>query len=175
MTPSWEPDTMSAYIVEKHHIVFMVQAAMSRRIAKCGFSWDVDGYHQSLSCTDYNKAVEIANMLWQENIKSVSARYHDESADTLPGAINGEERVITTKDFETIVFDTTEPVQVLKATDCYEYQSCEHDAWHRSAAKQFLDALRSYAWTCVPGYDDAEWGAPKPLPGARNLSAMMAR
>ena len=52
-------------------------------------------------------------------------------------------------------------VQVIKACNCLDYQSCEHDGWEASEAKSFLDSLISAACHRLPGYDAAEWGPPK--------------
>ena len=52
---------------------------------------------------------------------------------------------------------TFNPVAILKALDCYEYQSCEHPEWKASEAKSFCNALRSHMWHTLPGYKDAKW------------------
>lgn len=154
---------MSAYIVDKDHILYLVEAAMSRQLSRHGgqFSWyhGEPGEHFQLGAGDYERAAEVANMLWQENIKSVSARYPNESSATLPGPV-GEDFVIASHDFSFTGFNI-EPVQVLASCDCYVYQSCEHEGWQSSEAHAFIERLRSHAWHALPGYDKAEWGAPK--------------
>ena len=57
-------------------------------------------------------------------------------------------------------FTATVP-EVLKATDCYEYQSCEHPEWPSSNAHDFIQALRKDAWRLLEGYEEAPWGAPE--------------
>lgn len=165
---------MSAYIVDKDHILFLINAAMSRRINPHGFSWwfEPNGKRDQIGYGDYEKATEIGNLLWLENVKSVSARYPGESSGTLPGPIGGS-FVIEKRDLSA-TFDEVDPVQVLKSCDCYEYQSCEHAEWKSSEAKAFIDALRKDAWNALPGYDAAEWGAPKANRNCVNLRAMMA-
>lgn len=102
-------------------------------------------------------------MLWRENIKSVSHRYPHESSATLPGPRDCE-FVITESDFGCVLlWDHFDPAQVLKACDCFEYQSCEHDEWESSEAHAFIQSLRSSAWHALPEYDGAEWGAPKTI------------
>ena len=158
---------MSAYIVDREHIIYLIQAALSRRLNEghTSFSWHWNvnraaGTYErdTLHCNEYAKAAELGNMLWRENIASVSARYPNESSATLPGPIEPggpiEEREIT------CWTDPIDPVQVLKACDCYEYQSCEHADWPTSQAKAFIESLRHAAWHSLPGYDVAEWGAP---------------
>ncbi len=50
-----------------------------------------------------------------------------------------------------------DPVAVLKAIQCYEYQSCEHPEWETSEAHEFCQALRSAAIDKLPGYSEAQW------------------
>jgi hypothetical protein len=50
-----------------------------------------------------------------------------------------------------------DPVIVLKAIACYEYQSCEHPGWRTSEAHAFCQALRARAISLLPGYDQAPW------------------
>lgn len=158
---------VSAYIVEKQHIIYLVAAAMSRPISQGRMSWSwkdetkpTQRAHAQLGACDYQKAVEVANMLWCENIKSVSHRYPNESSDTLPGPADTD-FVVKSYDFTRTHFDRFDPVQVLKSCSCYEYQSCEHPEWEDSEAHAFIETLRSYAIHALPGYDDAAWGAPE--------------
>lgn len=51
---------------------------------------------------------------------------------------------------------TPDPLVVLKAITCLEYQSCEHDRWLDSEARVFCQALRRVAITKLPGYSGAE-------------------
>jgi hypothetical protein len=164
---------MSAYIVDKEHVLYLVEAAMSRRIGGGSFYWMWGNPTQSakLGTCDYERAVEVANMLWRENIKSVSARYPNESSATLPGPKGGA-FVITRADFEGVRWLQFDAVQVIKACDCFNYQSCEHGEWEASEAKGFVDALRSSAWHELPGYDGATWGAPAVYSNARNCVSL---
>ena len=149
---------MSAYICDKRHIVYLVTAAMSRVINPHGgvFRWRFQGKSRELP-GEFNLAAEVANMLWRENIKSVSHRYPGESSATLPGP-NDRDYNITAHDFP--VFAEINPLQVLASLNCYEYQSCEHDEWPLSEAFQFCESLRHNAIRALPGYDNAKWGAP---------------
>jgi len=148
---------MSAYIVEKQHILYLVETAMEQLFHR--FTWYSGGQHNELPMGDYKRAAEVANMLWRENIASVSGRYPNESSATLPGSIE-DSYVITPDDFTAEVYKF-DPAQIMKACHCYEYQSCEHDAWDDSEAKSFIDTLARRASTKVAGYEKAEWGPPK--------------
>ena len=164
---------MSAYVCDKKHIVFLVQAAISHRLArgdggritwrgKSGATTRGNDWTE-LSTADSDKdAAKVANMLWQENVKSVCARYPDEKSNELPGTItDGEEGYIITAADMAKPLHNVEPVQVLKSISCYEYQACEHEGWETSEAHTFCQVLRHKAINTLAGYDDAEWGAPK--------------
>lgn len=51
---------------------------------------------------------------------------------------------------------TPDPLVVLKAIACLEYQSCEHDGWLDSEARVFCQALRQVTITKLPGYHDVD-------------------
>jgi hypothetical protein len=157
---------MSAYICDKNHIIYLVSAAMSRRLGSHHgtFSWHwgqnrTNMQRGELRCSDYAAAADIANTLWRENIRSVSYRYPgDKTSATLPGPITND-WIITVDDFHTFV--EIDPVQVFKSIHCLEYQSCEHPEWEESEACAFLRSLAKSAACSLVGYDAAAWGAPE--------------
>jgi len=61
------------------------------------------------------------------------------------------------------------PMAVLKAIDCYEYQSCEHPGWKASEAWSFCQVLRSRMIGALPGYSDAAWEITDPAEVATGL------
>lgn len=150
---------MSAYIVDREHIAFLIDAAlhMARGNRSSCFAW----YHMR---TRYelrlDNAGEVAQMLWTENVRSIEARYPDciDNPTRRPGPVGerceyGEHKLT--------VWHAFDPAQMFKSIDCYEYQTCERDAWEASSAKAFCDAFRHCAAQAIHGYDGAEWGAPK--------------
>jgi hypothetical protein len=152
---------MSAYMVDRDHIQFLIEAAKSRRINRCGgqFSWWHDDRRSFLDKGPGTMTLtEAGQMLWDENRKSINARYPDCVGDdeNLPGPI-GESFVYVHRHNPCWSID---PVQVIKSCHCLRYQSCEHDAWEDSAACAFLDSLIDTATHALVGYDDAAWGAP---------------
>ena len=112
-----------------------------------------------LTCMDREGAQRVAQMLWDECIASVLHAYPNDTRDTMPGPV-GEDYELHAADFARHPAHV-EPVEVLKACDCYEYQSCEHPGWATSEAHAYIEALRRHAWQSLVGYEDAEWGAPK--------------
>lgn len=151
---------MSAYIVDLDHILYLIGAAMHPKLNQHGssFSYFWDGQRRAMPLGDFDRAAEVANILWQECARSVGHRYPTGSSKDLPGP-NGGIREIIARDIRNL--DTLNPAQVFKAIDCYSYQSCEHDQWKNSEAFAFCEALREEACRAVDGYDTAEWGAPE--------------
>ena len=156
---------MSAFILGKEHIDYLVEAGLFVN-GHGGLTWLAPG--EDLE-TDYQAgdwcgptamqsykarhrelrmetADHVGQMLIRENHLSVNFRYDERPTVTLedPYRFNMRLRPI-------------DPVQVLKALNCYEYQSCEHPGWKTSEAKAFCDALRHSTIHRLPGYDDAEW------------------
>jgi hypothetical protein len=166
---------MSAYLCDKNHFIYLVSAAMSPNIGRhtVRWHWGTENVQRGeLRCADFETAADVANMLIRENLASVSFRYAgDKTSDTLPSA--GDYSAVIEADFH--VFHEFSPVQVLKAINCLDYQSCEHAAWRSSEARAFLNALQSAAIHALPGYDGAEWGAPEPRTNMVCLSSLMRR
>ena len=161
---------MSAYIVDRDHVIYLVDAARESGAYGSTFRWwtgerpNLDRHE--LPRFNDERAAEVANMLWRENIKSVSHRYNDRTSATLPGS-HGRE--ITARDFRGLRWMSFDPVQVIKACQCLDYQSCEHDDWEQSEACAFLQALKASECHRLRGYDAAEWGAPKRYENAANV------
>jgi hypothetical protein len=160
---------VSAYIVDRDHILYLIVAALSVSEDRNGFRWFHGGEWKQIGLGELEAQAEAANMLWRENIKSVSARYPNESSATLPGPI-GENFVIQTGDCSCWL-RPVDLAQVFKACDCYVYQTCEHDDWEKSESFAFITAIRRDAWHKLPGYDAAEWGTPKRTARAWNAMA----
>lgn len=115
---------MSAFVVGNEHIDVLVNA-----IAQYG-----------VAAKDTNRIGyrALGQLLWDENLRSVDHRYQESN----PG--------------ERYILHTTEggldPLAVLKAVDCYQYQSCEHPGWEDSDACAWVTRLREAIYTAVPRY-----------------------
>lgn len=148
---------MSAYIVDRNTITYLVKAAEhfdmywnDNRLKRCE-----DGYF-----------VLLAQMLWDENIKSVQYLYPDcrESLANAPGPI-GEDFKIVEADASKI-YPSFNGWTILRACQTYEYQSCEHPTWDNSEAKRFIECLTAYALRRVTPEDVP------PVPKAMNARAI---
>lgn len=135
---------MSAFILDKAHIDVLVTAGLesipsTNGIAVTWIGEDGREWARLTAATSH----AVGAMLWRENYLSVNARYGDnESVPDYRHDLRNRRG---------------DPVAVLKAIACYEYQSCEHEGWESSAAKRFCDALRRRMIQLLPGYDAAEW------------------
>lgn len=153
---------MSAFVVDREHIRYLLVVARKLGDRLSGpLSWYHRGKRYSIEAEHPGDQaaheMRLAQMLWNENIKSVMYRYPDCTRDDLPGPC-GEDFKIRATDLA----DRPEwlyPLdlaQVFKSCDCYEYQSCEHPGWKHSQAHAFIQALRSAAWHQLPGYKNAK-------------------
>lgn len=152
---------MSAYVVDRDHVRYLVTAATSRRLhpghSGLCLRWRHNGTWEELHYSTPKREAEVGQMLWDECIASVLHRYSDCDRSEMPGPIGEDFAYSTHKPWHASI----DPVQVLKACDCYEYQSCEHPGWPESSASAFIESLRTAAWQALPGYEDANWGAPQ--------------
>lgn len=89
--------------------------------------------------------IEVASLLYAENVASVNYRYEESTDATLPSASFYHYKQIPA-------------LHILSCLACLEYQSCEHPEWHGSVASQLIDMIRRRAIAALPGYDDAPWG-----------------
>ncbi len=167
---------MSAYVVERNHIRFLVAAA--ERLAKSKFSY----WYPARKATgrmylgEDIDLDEIGQILWDENIRSVTGRYPDTVGqdgtidyDNLPGPCN---EVFLYQHPKELGWHNMRPVDVFKACDCYEYQSCEHDEWEASEAFCIIQSIKDCAMSASPGYSEAAWGAPEPDSGAVSILSL---
>jgi hypothetical protein len=157
---------MSAYVVDKRHIDFLVSAALqayppgqpgsTHRLSW----WRVDGSGEYAGWREINPNAEHmtddGQMLVSENVASVHHRYPDDDADAgeLPGPCDAY--YMGPYVFEDPRREVT-PGAVFRAIDCLDYQSCEHDEWRSSEAYAFLGALRKAWCDRVADAEHATW------------------
>lgn len=138
---------MSALMVPESHIHAMLNGAMTlhRTEASTGnFTWYV-GMNPE---TDFREltlesAGRVGAMLLAENQHSVNHRYRRDEIE-FPYSFVLDSRPV-------------DPLRILKAVDCYTYQSCEHPGWESSESRAFSDTLTHLAIRCLPGYKEAAW------------------
>ncbi|MDM0116879.1 hypothetical protein QTI66_32655 [Variovorax sp. J22R133] len=104
-----------------------------------------------------------ADELFRGNVRSVNYRYN--------------ERAKCTGFVFKPVADLPAPIVILKASHCYDYQSCERPDWEATKAYKLSQSITALARAQVghpsvvedrllPGWDDAPWGLPDPTPAS---------
>ena len=148
---------MSAYLCDPKHIGGLVSYLMHHRHTSPGY---IERLAEGTGAADLDQ--RVAAILARENIASIVYRYPHDGEGERPGP-----NVATDLDFVVLCVQAarrrlgpieSEPVRVLKACDCYEYQSCEHPEWSTSKAHDILHAIRKAAISSLAGYEDAAWG-----------------
>lgn len=151
---------MSAYIVSKGHIRFLVEAA--GRLSRDPVSWHGPLGRRSLSRFIKNPGHQeltpnqLGRLLWEENFRSVRYRYSDSSE--LPGPVPNPDPA----EYEHVrTLLPIDPVQVFATLSCYEYQSCENEDWPESEAKIICDAIKDAAIRALPDINGTVSGVPE--------------
>lgn len=112
---------MSAFIVSRRHIALL------------------DGALAYYDVT--NSLPSDAQLLWDENIKSVQFRYNGDSVKDLPGPIDEDfifkDYTYTREDLDLI----KNPFKMAMLVHCYNYQSCEHPEWAYSYVRNLMQKL----------------------------------
>lgn len=124
---------MSAFIVSDYHINALVNWARLK-----GVTYYYAGDRHGIA----EHPVATGCVLAMQNTASVNARYND----------NAESDYT----YERFATDIT-PVQVLKAVNCLDYQSCETDDWPTTQAYAICEAIKGEAIRCLHGYNEADW------------------
>ena len=105
----------------------------------------------------------VAMILARANLRSVSERYPHDAEGERPGSDHKDlDYVCLCSQAARYRYYDRNPVQVLKAVACLDYQSCEYEEWRGSTARKILDLIEGAAINTLPGYDAAEWGWPDP-------------
>jgi hypothetical protein len=162
---------MSAYVVDRAHIDALLTAGLYHApqypgdgcsplrwfdrdpAENDGHEW-YEKHHRELT---RETADAVGRMLWWENLRSVGYRYPDGELPAPDGML---------AELDTYTFNRLpgipDPVVVLSAIACYEYQTCEHPGWHGSEAQAFCSALKERCIRRLPGWDDAPWEVTMP-------------
>lgn len=157
---------MSAYICGPDHFIALAVFATHR---KAGRDWAVDPrYVKGLThpeaalrglenFNNYELATLYADTLFQENIRSVRARYPNDRRDDLPGPCVLPLHIVVRYEHFAHAKWRLSPVAILKMCDGLEYQSCETEDWEQTVAYRLLQSIRRAAVRALPGYDKAPW------------------
>lgn len=168
---------MSAFMVDDIHISALITAALRTSRHGDTLTWyfgdlpgtvpgealpdDTETYRDTLKRTrrqvTRDNAGQWGATLLAENRRSINHRYDEDE---------WEEPYVFAE-----ITGRLDPVAILKAIDCYCYQSCEHDGWKASESRAFCDALRKRVIGWLDGYDDAPWRFTEPSQALRKPPA----
>lgn len=155
---------MSAFEVSDTHIDALVSAALMGN-PYGPLHW----YHDSREEIPHTQPGEMlpGDEDYLAALKRTQREVNDENAETWGATLLAENRRSVNHRYAedeieapytfTRIRGALHPVAILKALDCYEYQSCEHPEWPASEAYDFCQALRSRMIHELPGYHDAAW------------------
>lgn len=131
---------MSAWLVSKLHIDALVYARSLIR-------------HPSRGLRSETIDSDLGRMLWRENMLSLAGLYEKRHGDQVDEAALADYTYSRHG-----AFLGTPVIALIKAIDCYEYQSCEHQGWEKSDAFHYCKSLRSALIHLLPGWEEAPWG-----------------
>ena len=153
---------MSAFEVSDTHIDILISAALQRGQYGDPLGW----YHAEIPRTAPGEALP-GHEDYITSLNRTRREVTSENAETWGATLLAENRRSVNHRYdedeieEPYVFTeyagSFKPAAILKALDCYEYQSCEHPGWEASEAHSFCEALRSRMIHQLPGYADAPW------------------
>jgi hypothetical protein len=113
---------MSAFIVSKRDIDYMVTAAVAAEIISPEY------------------ADQTGRMFWRENLKSLAYRYPDDRDGNRPGPIGFRDRMVETYTWtEMAVVPTGETLDEILGS--YDYQTCEHPDYPQSEAYRLVQRM----------------------------------
>ena len=139
---------MSVLLVSRIHIDAMLTAGLRLVPPSMPLTW-----HWS---PDGTEIAVRAHQLTPETATRVGAMLYAVNAASVNGDQGAEMPPLPAYAFKALP-GYPDPVQVLKAVNCYRYQSDEAPGWADSEASAFCRILETRAVEALRGYADAEW------------------
>ncbi len=125
---------MSAFIISKEHIDCLVTYAVFKRL-HCRVN--------DRTQADLDNADEIGQLLVNENYRSYNYLYNDENINPYVYSFTKSPKYSL--------------IQIIKACNCYNYQSCETDDYYQSDAYYLVDNIIKSCIMDLPGYEESMW------------------
>ena len=157
---------MSAYIVDKAHIDYLVAAvAKARYTIRIPVTQDEAKTFPETSATSFDVWRDgwlwephhdldtLGRILWAENAKSVMTRYPGEPLEDMPGPRPMPNLDAYTFDLSGLP-DTDNYPQVIKAVGGWQYQTCEYDGHEEALGWRVTEVLYRLA---ADGLARGEW------------------
>jgi len=129
---------MSAFVVDKKHIDALLTYAIRPQ-----YQSPSNYYWMNQRVGFWDNIDRIGSVLLFENYHSVNYRYNEHEE---PQEYKWERYSLPLT-----------PVQIIKACDCLNYQSCESPDWDTTEAYEILQTIRERAIVELPGMEEAKW------------------
>lgn len=120
----------------------------------------------------YTDPAALARLLATENLRSVAYRYPDDAEGDRPGQpCKSDADYIRLCEAAARFIGAArgvKPYEVVKAIECYQYQSCEHPDWDGSHARAVVEQIRDLAERLRHPDDPTDstgWGWPERVGG----------
>jgi len=133
---------MSAFVLSAKHLNTLITYA---NVHADHMAWCVQPSGRELCWADCDHLQAAADILRAENERSVNYRYR-------------EQMPTSTVTFRFVDTRAMPPaVSIVKACNCYDYQTCETPDYYGTDAARIVDAIRHTAIAQLPGYEKADW------------------
>lgn len=129
---------MSSYIVPDHHLNTLITWANRQGQGPRAVTYYWQGKRRNFT----DDIERCASVLYAENVRSVNARYQDDTP--AHGFV-----------FRFVRVEHLRPVDIIKACHGYAYQACDTNDWEQSEAFAMVQAIEQAAIRALPGYDDS--------------------
>lgn len=161
---------MSAFMVPVEHVRAMINAGL-RTEGEGPLSWSI----RPLTQDERSRAYE-PGAAWGPEMHALVSKTRRELTRETAGAVGAmllaqNRRSVNYRYAESDIEEPythapsspREPVELLKAISCYEYQACETPDWEDTEAARFCQALRAHLIRQLPGYDEGDsWPIQEP-------------
>jgi hypothetical protein len=145
---------MSAFLLSHYHINVLVSYAALRDIRLPDFNANrPEWWKRPFRLRTAQDGQDLGLYLIAANVLAMQARYpkaHEASLDEHMKAYK-----------HTLILSVTgpqfKPVDIIKATYCYDYQVCEMPGYDISVSAAIMRCIRDDATRALPGYSGAPW------------------
>lgn len=139
---------MSAHMASRDNFILLAVVATTMR------------HGQAITDFTVEQANLIADDLQRENIASIKDRYehNPEAIADMTGGVPDHVNITWREYDQAQTFASENRMTVIKVAQYVDYQSCEHDDWQQSRARERLIGVIAHCVSKLPGYDAAPWG-----------------
>jgi hypothetical protein len=138
-------NNMSAFVVPDNHFLAIVSRAVKNMPDYCRGNYTFVNGQEVIEFGTTAGNLRIANILKEENVIAVNIRYPDMQETFVPIA-----RFRKVEKIE-------DAVEMFKAIESLDYQSCEDNNWKNTFAYEILQVFITWTVRSMTGYESAEW------------------